>query len=120
MVMPSWMVRTVRPLAASLFFAAGSEDGGLVVDADGSQARTPHGHQRQGQGKAATHKRQQEHRNGDCRRRDQKRTAGMGIDGEAGDPDAQQAGDAQDREGEADGALGMGALDKCHQEPANP
>lgn len=47
MVMPSWMFKSMRPLAASLYFRL---RGGrrLVVDADRADAGTPHGHENHG------------------------------------------------------------------------
>ena len=44
--MPSWMVTTVRPLAASLCSPPAPEDRRLVVDADGPERGPPQCHQR--------------------------------------------------------------------------
>lgn len=88
-------------------FASGAEDGGLVVDADRAEAGAPHSHEDHGTGNGSPTEREEQHRDGDGRRRDQKRAAGPGVHGDAGDPDADEAGGAEDGEGEADGVVGQ-------------
>jgi hypothetical protein len=86
--------------------APGAEDGSLVVDADRTEAGAPDGHEDHGAGKGSAAEWEKEHRDGDGPRRDDERTAGLGVSGDAGDPDADVAGGAEDGEGEAGGVVG--------------